>query len=104
MKQPRKITLLLVSLFLANTSIADIWAEREALAKVESELASLEALVMTAKGQSNAKDRTTFDYDKLLDELRLVRGGIKTHLAIPMEPVVPSSIDALSGDYTERQR
>ena len=95
--------LFLVSTLIANISQADVWAEREALAKIETELSSLESLVMSAKGKSNTEDRTTFDYEKLLDELRLIRGGISTHLSVPMDPVVPTNIDALSGEYTEHR-
>lgn len=99
------LTLLLVSLMsISQVSVADVWAEREALAKIKSELAALEALVMTAKMRSNSEDRTTFDYQVLLDDLRKIQAGISHHLTVPMEPVVPSSIDALSSDYTEHQK
>lgn len=97
--------LLLVSLLgLSQLSRAEIWAEREALAKIESELSALESLVMTAKGQSNDQDRTTFDYETLLDDLRKIRKGINHHLTVPMEPVVPSTIDALDTQYTEHEK
>ncbi|MEJ2622834.1 MAG: RAQPRD family integrative conjugative element protein [Candidatus Thiodiazotropha sp.] len=89
---------------ISQESIADIWGEREALAHIRSELITLEALVMTAKVQSNSEDRTTFDYQVLLDDLRKIQSGISHHLTLPMEPVVPSSIDALSNDYTEHQK
>jgi len=99
------LLLLLVSLFgLSQISLAEIWAEREALSKIESELAALESLVMTAKGKSNSQHRTTFDYEVLLDDLRKIRKGISHHLTVPMEPVVPSTIDALDADYTEHKK
>ena len=99
------LALLLVSLItISQASVADVWAEREALAKIQSELAALEALVMTAKMKSNTKDRTTFDYEVLLGDLRKIQAGISHHLTVPMEPVVPSTIDALSSDYTEHQK
>lgn len=99
------LTLLLVSLIsIPQVSVADVWAEREALAKIQSELAALEALVMTAKMKSNSEDRTQFDYQVLLDDLRKIQSGISHHLSVPMDPVVPSSIDALSSDYTEHQK
>jgi len=95
---------LLVSVFSVSHYVqADVWAERESLAHIERELAALEALVMTAKSQSNSKDRTTFDYRVLLDDMRLIRGGITHHLTVPMEPVDPSRVDLLSGTYTEHQ-
>lgn len=96
---------LLVSfLSAAPIALADVWAEREALAKIAAELAALEALVETAKKQSNSGDRTTFDYQVLLDDLRKVREGISHHLTVPMEPVVPSTVDALSAEYTEHRK
>ena len=82
---------------------AEIWAEREALSKVESELAALEALILTAKSRSNPDDRTTFDYPSLLSDVETIRSGIITHLSVPMEPVLPSTINALEGDYTEHK-
>ena len=99
------LALLLVSLItIPQVSVADVWAEREALAKIQSELAAFEALVMTARMKSNTKDRTTFDYEVLLGDLRKIQAGISHHLTVPMEPVIPSAIDALSGDYTEHQK
>jgi len=99
------LTFILVSVFVAAPiSQADVWAEREALAKIESELAALESLVMTAKMKSNSDDRTTFDYEVLLNDVRKIRSGISHHLTVPMEPVVPSQIDALNASYTEHQK
>lgn len=82
---------------------AEIWAEREALSKVETELSALESLILTAKSRSNPSDRTTFDYSALLSDLATVRSGIKKHLSVPMEPIFPSTINALSGNYTEHK-
>ena len=99
------VAFLLVSLLtVPQVSNADVWEEREALAKIRSELAVLEALVMTAKMKSNSDDRTTFDYEVLLDDLRKIQTGISHHLTVPMEPVVPLLIDALATDYTEHQK
>lgn len=98
------VALILVSLCCINASQADVWAERQALAKIESELAALESLILAAKGQSNSEDRMTFDYRALLADVKKIRSGISHHLTVPMEPVVPSTIDALSSDYTAYQR
>jgi RAQPRD family integrative conjugative element protein len=101
----KQLALVLVSFLLTTQfSHADVWAEREALAKIESELAALESLVMTAKMRSNAADRTTFEYEELLNDVRKIRSGISHHLTVPMEPVVPSQIDALSARYTEHHQ
>lgn len=92
---------LLASLLVAGSAQADIWAEREALAKIETEIAALESLVAAAQAQSDPGHRTTFAYRVLLDDLQKIREGIAHHLTVPMEPVIPSSIDALASDYTE---
>ena len=98
-------TLILVSIIcLSQSANAEIWAERESIAKIELELAALESLVMTAKGQSNPEDRTTFNYQVLINDLRKIRSGIVNHLSAPMDPVVPSTIEALSASYTEHRK
>lgn len=97
--------LFLVSLMLPGQAVfADYWAERSALAAVEKELASIEQLIMVAKSQSDPNERTTFEYEVLLSDLRNIRSGIRDHLTVPMEPVVPSTIDAVKGTYTEHQK
>lgn len=102
----KKITIsLLVSLMsVTQVALADIWAEREALAKIQTEVASLEALVINAKKQANTEERTTFDYRVLLEDLRKIQAGISNHLTLPMEPIIPSTIDELEGDYTEHRK
>ncbi len=99
-----KAVFLLSLIAIASPAAADIWAEREALSNIKSELASLEALVMNAKTRANSSDRTQFEYEDLLDDLRKIQAGIAHHLTVPMEPVVPSTIDALSVSYTEHQK
>lgn len=105
MMMNKLLTLLLVSFMAIPTvSIADVWAEREALAKIQSELAALEVLVLNAQQRSDSKNRTKFEYKDLLRDLRKIQSGISHHLTVPMEPVVPSEIDALSTNYTEHQK
>lgn len=102
----KRLTILcLVSLLIPVQAVfADFWAERSALAAVEKELESIEKLVMVAKAQSDPSNRTTFEYEVLLSDLRNIRSGIRDHLTVPMEPVVPSTIDAVRGTYTEHQK
>ncbi len=95
--------LILVSL-LAPCARADIWAEREALAKVASELTAIEILVKAAKAKSHNAARAKFDYEALLNDLNTVRAGISVHLTSPMEPVLPSLIVDLKGEYTEHEQ
>ena len=88
----------------SHSSFAEVWAEREALANIEIELTSLEKLVDSAQQRSNSEDRTTFDYQNLLIDIRKIRSGISHHLTVPMEPIIPSGIDALSANYTDHKR
>lgn len=101
-----KTTYLVLSslLLVSQSSIAEVWAEREALANIEVELTSLEKLIASAKLRSNSEDRTTFDYQNLLSDIRKIRSGITHHLTVPMEPVIPSDIDALSTNYTDHKK
>ena len=95
---------LLVSLMGSSLAQAEVWAEREALSKVETELAAIEALVTSAEGRGNPEHRMTFDYTALISDLRKIRAGIRNHLSVPMEPIIPSTINALEGDYTEHKK
>ena len=98
-------TVRFLSLIAPSTKAAAyVGAEREALSNIQSELAALEALVLNARARSNASDRTQFDYEILLSDLRKIQHGITHHLTVPMEPVVPSTIDALSVNYTEHKQ
>lgn len=102
MKQ-KIIVILLSSMvgFSTVNALADVWSEREALSKVEHELESLKVLILAAQSQRDPKSRTTFNYQVLLSDVDKIRAGISTHLNGRMEPVVPSTIDALKSDYTE---
>ena len=96
------ILITIVMSFYAVDSAADVWSERESLSKVEQELQSIKVLILAAKSQRDPNSRTTFNYQVLLNDIDKIREGISTHLADRMEPVVPSTIDALQFDYTER--
>lgn len=99
-----KSSVFLICLLAAPFAQADVWAERETLSNIKAELAALEALVQGAKARSNTTARTQFDYEILLGDLRKIQRGIAHHLTVPMEPVVPSTVDALSNSYTEHRQ
>lgn len=80
---------------------ADVWAEREALAQVASEISALERLVHDASNLSDDDTRVQFNYDVLMQDLEVIRAGINTHLSQPINPVMPSHEDALDGSYTK---
>lgn len=83
---------------------ADVWSERAALAQIASELTALERLVNDTQKLSENDSRVKFDYDVLMKDLEVIRGGINTHLSQPINPVMPSRVDALGGEYTEKNQ
>ena len=83
---------------------ADIWAEREALAKVASEINAIKHLVHDASKLSENRSRVKFNYDALMNDLEVIRAGINTHLSQPIDPVMPSSVNALGGSYTTNKQ
>ncbi|MBV0934166.1 integrative conjugative element protein, RAQPRD family [Marinobacterium weihaiense] len=83
---------------------ADVWSERAALAQIASELTALERLVSDAQKLSENDARVKFDYDVLMRDLEVIRSGINTHLSQPINPVMPSRVDALGGEYTEKNK
>ena len=100
-----KILFLLSGLSAVHSSVnADVWAEREMLAKIEKELSNLEVLVDAAKKQKDNSVRTRFDYQTLLSDISKIREGILVHLDNRMEPTVPSQLKALNTQYTERKK
>ena len=85
---------------LATMAKADVWAEREALAKVSSEISALERLVIDASHIHDQDGRVTFNYDRLMRDLEVIRLGIGEHLQRPINPVMPLDYQGLRGDYT----
>lgn len=83
---------------------ADVWSERAALAQIASELTALERLVSDTQKLSENDARVKFDYDVLMRDLEVIRAGINTHLSQPINPVMPSRVDALGGEYTEKNQ
>lgn len=97
----------LIGLFILLSGIsftlyADVWAEREALEKIGDEINALKSLVASARQKSDPDSSQYFDYDSLLSDLELVQSSVLRHLEAPMEPVLPTSIDALNAEYTVR--
>ncbi|MFK5947479.1 MAG: RAQPRD family integrative conjugative element protein [Methylococcales bacterium] len=91
-------------LSILSVAHADVWSERQALAKVQSELNSLLLLVSVAKDQSVQNSRMHFDYSTLEKELNIIKSGIGDHLADPMDPVMPDNIVQIDGAYTVRNK
>lgn len=92
--------LLALGLGISSAASADVWAEREALSKVESEIKAIESLVNDASKIAVEDSRIQFEYDALIRDLRMIRQGIKDHLSQPINPVIPSRIEPVRADYT----
>lgn len=101
-----KITgLIAMSLWsIASMAQADVWAEREALAKVSSEISALERLVIDASHLNQPDGRVTFNYDRLMRDLEVIRLGIGEHLQRPINPVMPLDYQGLRGDYSAKNQ
>ena len=95
----------LVSLALvgSHTAHSDVWAEREALAAISSEISALEHLVVDAEAKKNDQ-RMTFRYDLLIRDLRKIQEGIDHHLQQPLDPINPSDIDPLVDSYSQKAK
>lgn len=104
MKRTIQLIALTAAATIASTAQADVWAEREALAQVASEISALERLVNDASKLSENDSRVKFDYDTLMNDLEVIRAGINNHLSQPINPVMPSRVDALQGAYTEANK
>lgn len=91
--------LLLVSLCSGRVLAAspDGDAEREALARVLTQVEQLKADVRAAQAKADANARVRFRYPDLLDDLEAIGAGISEHLLAPRTE--PRSIAPLKGDY-----
>jgi len=78
-------------------AIADVDAEREALARIAHELAALEPLLKQAESQANPDARIRFRYDWLRQDLARVRIGVEDHINAPRAE--PRTFPPLRGDY-----
>lgn len=87
----------LTSSLCSPLAIADVDAERDALAQLLHELQAIEALVNVAEANASHDSRIRFRYDWLRQDLELMREGIERHLDAPRAQ--PRSFPPLRGDY-----
>ena len=73
-------------------------SERERLARIENELAHVQALVSEAGRNAPAGARVQFRYDWLMADLEMVRDAIQQHLDAPRQP---RPVPPLRGDYRQ---
>lgn len=86
-----------IALLLAAPAQADRDGEREALARLVHELATLEPLIREAEVQADPDARIRFQYDWLHQDLARIRLGIREHLNAPHSE--PRPVEPLRGDY-----
>ena len=72
--------------------------ERERLARIENEIAHVQALVSEAGRNAPAGQRVNFRYDWLMADLQMVRDAIVQHLDAPRQP---RPVPPLRGDYRQ---
>ncbi len=80
-----------------QAALADADAEREALARIDHELETIESLIRTAQSQANPDTRVRFRYDWLRQDLARVRLGLQEHIDAPRAE--PRTFAPLRGDY-----
>jgi len=88
---------LLGTAVLVQTVVADVDAEREALARIVHELDALEALIRQAESQAEPDARIRFRYDWLRQDLSRMQQGIQEHIDAPRSE--PRTFPPLRGDY-----
>jgi RAQPRD family integrative conjugative element protein len=72
--------------------------EREQLARIESELAHVQAMVAAAARDAPDGQRVKFRYDWLQADLQMLREGIERHVDAPRQP---RPAPPLRGDYRQ---
>ncbi len=72
--------------------------ERERLARIDHEIARVQALVSAAAQDAPTGQRVKFRYDWLQNDLQLVREGIRQHEDAPRQP---RPVPPLRGDYRQ---
>ena len=96
-QQVKTLALMLMFLVLGSVALADVDAEREALARLTHEIEALEPLIRSAESQANPDARVRFRYDWLRQDLARVRLGIQEHIDAPRAE--PRTFPPLRGDY-----
>lgn len=89
------LPLLVVTQLHAETVDAD--QEREALARIEQELAVIQQMTYEAERKKPNHGRVSFRYADLRRDLQSMRDGIREHVAAPRQD--PRTVPALQGDY-----
>lgn len=99
----RSLVACLAAVMLATTATA--WAdvtddelEREKLARIATELQSVQAMVADADRTAPTGQRVKFRYDWLQRDLELLRQGVATHTDAPRQP---RPAPPLRGDYRQ---
>ena len=77
-------------------AVADQEKERANLEQIENEIAQLQQMVSIASRETIPTQRVNFRYDWLMNDLEIMRRGIKEHTNAPLQP---RKIEPLKGDY-----
>ena len=82
--------------FFSLPAVADQEKERANLEQIENEIAQLQQMVAIASRETIPTQRVNFRYDWLINDLEIMRRGIKEHTNAPRQP---RKIESLKGDY-----
>lgn len=89
------LTVLLLSLIAPVNAITD--SERTTLLRASNEIDFVISIVEEAQQSINENDRRTINYQKLKEELQIIKQGI--HDAIDEPRREPRSLPPIEGDY-----
>ena len=82
--------------FFSLPAVADQEKERANLEQIENEIAQLQQMVAVASRETIPTQRVNFRYDWLINDLEIMRRGIKEHTNAPRQP---RKVEPLKGDY-----
>jgi len=99
LRYARAVATFIGLLFSGTTALADLDAEREALARLIHEIEALEPVIATAESQATPEARIRFRYDWLRQDLERIRAGIQEHIDAPRNE--PRQVPPLRGDYRQ---
>lgn len=97
MRKVLSLTLLSLLALCAHTETVDADQERDALARIDHELAVIEQLTYEAERKRPSWRRVSFRYDALRRDLHDMRAGIQDHIQAPRQD--PRRVQPLDGDY-----
>ena len=93
----KQLFILILLSFVASTTHADAFAEKESLARLANEILALEPLIREAERRRSPGSSVKFQYNTLRGDLAKTRHGIEAY--INQSNYRPRKFKPLKGDY-----